>query len=170
MTKAILFSQRRWNSEGEEALDTIEEYVELINKKGAALWPLWKIKKKSSTNEAFKHKEIKTGYIYSSMYRKNIDAVKTNYMGKIGHKIDIEWIKDGGELSDEDKSFIMCDNFCDLLYNEEECPDFYTPKVFWMKVKSIEEIGPYEPMDFIGYHANEKLKRQPIQYVFVDKK
>ena len=98
MTKAILFSQRRWNSKGEEALDTIEEYVELINEKSAALWPLWKIQKKSSTNEPFKHKEIKTGYIYSSMYRKNIDAVETKYMGKVGHKINIEWIKDGGEL------------------------------------------------------------------------
>lgn len=170
MSKAILFSQRRWNSEREKALDTIEEYVELIEEKGAALWPQWKTSKRTSTNEPFKHKEIKVGYIYSSMYKKNVDVVESNYMGKVGHKIDIEWIKDGSELSDDDKYFIMCDNSSDLLYDEEEDPDFYTPNVFWMKVKSIEQIGPYEPMDFIGYHTKENLKRQPIQYVFVNEK
>ena len=165
MNKAILFSQRRWSAEGVWAIDTIEEYVKLLKTQGAVLWPQLKIGKINASEKPFQHKDIKTGYIYSSKFRSSIDSINEVYYGKVGWKIDIKWIKGGEELTKEHKKLIMKKKDGIPLYNDDE---YFTSKLFWMCVEKIIEIEP--PMavtEFVGYNTGKFLERQPIQYVFV---
>jgi hypothetical protein len=171
MNKAILFSQRRWNSNIIPAFDTIEEYIKLLEKQDSVVFPQWKTGRETASEDIpFQHKDIKTGYIHSSKFRKNVDENEENYMGKVGHIIKIEWIKDGNELSHDDKKLIMKDEEKIPLYNfdDEKYWEYFSAKVFWMKVTEITVINP--PIDdtqFINYYTNENLKRPPIQYTFV---
>lgn len=172
MSKALLFSQRRWNNDLEPAKDTIEEYKILLEEQGSVLWPQWKVgRERASEDVPFQHKNIKVGYIHSSKYRINVDEIEEDYMGKVGHKINIEWIKDGNELTPDDRELVMKRGDIPLPlydYENEECGEYFTAKVFWMKVIEIDEINPRSPTTFSKYHTNESLKRPPIQYALVN--
>ncbi|MBP1909189.1 hypothetical protein [Methanolobus bombayensis] len=172
MSKAILFSQRRWNNNFEPAKDTIEEYKILLEEQGSVVWPQWKIgKERASEDVPFQHKDIKVGYVHSSKFHRRVDGIEEPYMGKVGHKINIEWIKDGSELTPDDRELIMKrgDKPLPLYdYENKEFSEYFTAKVFWMKVTEINEINPISPTTFSKYYTNKNLKRPPIQYAIVN--
>ncbi|HUW68428.1 MAG TPA: hypothetical protein VMW20_10395, partial [Candidatus Nanoarchaeia archaeon] len=143
---------------------TIEGYVKLLKKQGSVLFPQWKIGKTNASEKPFQHKDITTGYIYSSKFRPSIDNTNEDYFGKVGWKIDIKWIKGGEELTNEHKKLIMKKDNGTPLYDKDE---YFTSKLFWMCVENIIAIEPKEVTEFVGYYTEKFLERQPIQYVFV---
>ena len=120
--------------------------------------------KKKTSEKPFQHKDITTGYIYSSKFRSSFDSTNEVYYGKVGWKIDIKWIKGGEELTKEHKKLIMKKKDGIPLYNDAE---YFTSKFFWMCVENISSIEPKEVTEFEGYYTKKFLERQPIQYVFV---